>query len=392
MRRGWMIGALLVFGLLPAGAQEKQNTLTPKEVAAGWILLFDGETDFGWKPRGDAMWQVADGTIQVASGGKGMLSTTTEFADYELMADVWIDDKANSGIFLRCPTEGEINGDVAYEVNVYDAHAEWPTGSINNIGRTRARVKTVGKWTPFKMQAVGNRLTVSVDGRKTLDLRNDLHARGTIALQYNGEGTVRFRNIKLRPLTLKSIFNGQDLSGWKVVPGHASVYSVTPQRWLNVKNGNGDIQTEGLWGDFVLQMDIFSNGDHLNSGIFFRANPGRFWEGYEAQIRNQWQGDDRTKPVDYGTGAIYNRQPARKVYSSDREWFTMTIVAHGKHLATWVNGNQVADFTDMRLPNEGNARQGARTAPGVISIQGHDPTTDLSFRNIRIVEMPTGRK
>src|SRR5947209_1275317 len=84
------------------------------------------------RPRGEAAWQVADGTIQVSSGGKGYLSTTTEFADYELKADVWIDGKANSGIFLRCPTEGEIDGEKAYEVNVYDAHKEWPTGSINN--------------------------------------------------------------------------------------------------------------------------------------------------------------------------------------------------------------------------------------------------------------------
>jgi hypothetical protein len=26
--------------------------------------------------------------------------------------------------------------------------------------------------------------------------------------------------------------------------------------------------------------------------------------------------------------------------------------------------------------------------PGVVSLQGHDPTTDLSFRNLRIGELP----
>jgi hypothetical protein len=35
-----------------------------------------------------------------------------------------------------------------------------------------------------------------------------------------------------------------------------------------------------------------------------------------------------------------------------------------------------------------NARQGCYLKKGPISIQGHDPTTDLLFRNIRIAELP----
>ena len=133
-----------------------------------------------------------------------------------------------------------------------------------------------------------------------------------------------------------------------------------------------------------------NDGQALNSGVFFRALPGQFWSGYEAQIHNQWEGDDRTKPVDYGTGGIYNRQPARRVVSSDHEWFSKTIVAHGRHIAVWVNGYQVSDWTDPRPLNE-SARQGCRLKPGVISLQGHDPTTDLSFRNLRIGELPAAQ-
>ena len=44
---------------------------------------------------------------------------------------------------------------------------------------------------------------------------------------------------------------------------------------------------------------------------------------------------------DYGTGAIYRRVPARRQASHDGEWFTMTVVAQGRHIATWVNGIQV---------------------------------------------------
>lgn len=97
--------------------------------------------------------------------------------------------------------------------------------------------------------------------------------------------------------------------------------------------------------------------------------------------------NDRAKPKDYGTGAIYRRQKARRVVPNDFEWFSMTLIARGNHLATWVNGYQVTDFTDTR-PAKDNPRNGSKTGKGPISIQGHDPTTNLSFRNIRIAEIP----
>ena len=141
----------------------------------------------------------------------------------------------------------------------------------------------------------------------------------------------------------------------------------------------------------MLQLDVISNGKQLNSGVFFRAIPGQFWSGYESQIRNQWEGDDRTKPVDYGTGGVYNQQKTRKVVSSDGEWFTKTIVAHGKHISVWVNGYQTADWTDPR-PMADSGRKGCKTAKGCISLQGHDPTTNLSFRKIMVADLGEGKK
>jgi len=381
----------LLVSSLPA-QNAKPNFLAPEEASSGWLRLFDGESLFGWAPRGDAQWEVSDGMIRYKQGtGGGVLSTTTEFADYQLHVEFWIDAQANSGVFLRGPTSGDITSSNAYEVNIFDAHAKWPTGSLSGIARPEKPVSTVGQWNAFDLTVRGDRLSVELNGNVAVEANDGRFARGTIALQQlDGKGDVRFRNLKLRPLSLQSLFNGKDLTVWTVVPGRKSVFSVTPEGWLNVKNGNGDLQSDAEYGDFVFQLDIFSNGTHLNSGVFFRALKGQFWSGYESQIRNQWEGDDRAKPVDYGTGGIYNRQRARRVVSSDREWFTMTIAAHGPHLATWVNGLQVTDFTDTRPPND-NARQGYRAKAGVVSLQGHDPTTDLSFRNLQIVELPPAR-
>jgi hypothetical protein len=52
----------------------------------------------------------------------------------------------------------------------------------------------------------------------------------------------------------------------------------------------------------------------------------------------------------------------------------------------WVNGYQVTDWTDERQPHK-NPRNGLRLEKGTLQIQGHDPTTDLSFRNLRAREL-----
>ncbi|HRZ93434.1 MAG TPA: hypothetical protein P5022_11050, partial [Candidatus Paceibacterota bacterium] len=74
-----ILAGLLIGGSLPAAAGEP-NTLTPQELSDGWILLFDGNTLFGWKSVGNAQWVVRDSAIESRSGA-GFLETTTEFAD-----------------------------------------------------------------------------------------------------------------------------------------------------------------------------------------------------------------------------------------------------------------------------------------------------------------------
>jgi hypothetical protein len=190
----------------------------------------------------------------------------------------------------------------------------------------------------------------------------------------------------LRPLETKRIFNGKDLTGWKTYPNMDSEFAVNAEGDLNVKNGKGQLETEASYGDFVLQLECISNAEQLNSGIFFRCIPGDVMMGYESQIHNGFQDGDRRKPVDCGTGGIFRRVNARLVVADDLKWFHKTLIADGPHMATWVNGYQVTAWTDDREPNE-NPRRGLRTDPGTIMIQGHDPMTDLSFRNISITEL-----
>ncbi|MFH1921514.1 MAG: DUF1080 domain-containing protein, partial [Planctomycetota bacterium] len=293
----------------------------------------------------------------------------------------------NSGVFLRTSPKPTDVTSKCYELNIADAADNpFPTGSFVERQRCQGDHDSAD-WQTFEVTADGGHFLVKLDGQLVLDYTDPKPpGRGFIGLQLNS-GKVEFRNIKLKPLGLASLFNGRDLTGWKTYPDLASKFSVTPEGWLNVKDGRGQLETEGQYADFTLQLEVFVNGKALNSGIFFRSIPGDLMNGYESQIQNGYLDGDRSKPQDCGTGGIFRRQNARKVVANDFEWFYKTLHVDDKHVAAWVNGYQVSDWTDNRAPHE-NPRKGLRQEAGTIIIQGHDPTTDLSFRNLGIAEIP----
>jgi len=367
MRLSFNAAALgLLLAAAPAFAEDKPkpNTLTPKEIADGWILLFDGETTFGWKIDGAA--EVKDGALVLGKGKKTVAYPTSKFGS-------------------------------AFQ---YKMEANGSAKVVSRIGYMEYDSPRSSYWQEFHLteEPNGGRLGGSA-GNSTLagggkSDRKEL-ATGDLVIETDGKTDFAVRSVKVRPLNTKPLFDGKTLDGWKVNAADpkrmASKWEVTRDGELSLKNGPGDLVCEKEFDNFVLQLECKTLGKNLNSGVFFRCIPGQYQNGYEAQIHNGFKGDDRTKPVDFGTGAIYRRVPARKVVSNDNEWFTMTVVADGKHIATWVNGYQTVDWTDDRKEND-NPRNGFRAAKGPISLQGHDPTTDLLFRNIRIAELGGEKK
>ncbi len=384
--------AILVSVVAPqatASDTVKHNRLTAEELNDGWISLFDGKTLFGWRVASKAEWSVIDGAIEVSQGQAGLLHTTSQFADFELKFDFQADEGTNSGIFLRTPPVPTDPAKDCYELNIASPNeSPFPTGSfVNRKKGSNEQFDTA--WHRYHVIAVGGKFTVRLDGKLVLVYEDAKPlGRGYIGLQLN-RGRVAFRNIKLRPLRTRALFNGRDLSGWSVFPDKQSEFSVQ-EGTLRIVNGPGQLESGSQWTDFVLQTQIRVDGDGLNSGIFFRSIPGDYSMGYESQIHNGFTDGDPTKPSDFGTGGIFRRQKARQVVAKDREWFHKTIVCESKHMAVWVNGYQVSDWTDRRQPHD-NPRKGLRLKQGSIILQGHDPTTDISFRNMRIVEMAPRR-
>lgn len=375
---GWAMPVANLFAQTPG--------LTPEEIEDGWISLFDGETLFGWNPVTKTDWKVVDGTIQATDGEIGLLCTTTQFADYILRADFLAEENTNSGIFLRTPPKPKSPSYDCYELNIAPPSNSFPTGSF--VAREKVTPDCQpGQWHTFEIRVQGPVLEVKLDGEVVSTLEDKAYlGKGFIGLQHN-EGKIQFRNISLKPLGLKPIFNGKDLTGWKQYPEMVTKFDVTQEGAIHAQDGPGQLETEGVYGNFVLQMNAKTNAENLNSGLFFRSIPGDKMMGYESQIHNGIEGGDPTKPVDSGTGAIFRRTVARKVVSKDQEWLTKTLIAEGAHISVWVNGYQVTDWTDQRKPDV-NPRKGLRLEAGSIILQGHDPTTDILFRNFQIQELP----
>jgi hypothetical protein len=369
-----------------ASAAQEPKLLSREELADGWISLFDGETLFGWKAHSKADWHVADGAIVVTEGEKGLLCTTFELADYVLRLEFRSAAGTNSGIFLRTPGVPTDPKSDCYELNIADSDNPFPTGSL--VGRAKAEGNFDSRdWQSYEVTVLGNRVTVVLDGKKVLEYTDPSPlARGHIGLQLNS-GKVEFRNIRLKPLGLEPMLAPTDLTQWKVEPDSPAEFTIDDEAVLRVKGGPGQLETRESYGDFVMQLECITHAEGINSGIFFRCIPGDKMMGYESQIHNGFLDGDRMKPVDAGSGAIFRRQAARLVVADDLEWFTKTIIADRAHMAVWVDGYQVTDWTDER-PDDENPRRGKRLAPGTIMIQAHDPGTNLSFRKMRIAEIP----
>ncbi|MFG2055555.1 ThuA domain-containing protein [Micromonospora sp. NPDC048930] len=135
--------------------------------------------------------------------------------------------------------------------------------------------------------------------------------------------------------------------------------------------------------DYSLKLDWKMAGDD-NSGVFVGfPNPGNDpWvavnQGYEIQI-------DATDAPDRTTGAIYSFQSADlaardAALKPPGQWNSYEIVVRGQSIRVYLNGVQINQYVNT---DPARMRQ-----PSYIGIQNHGNGDDVSFRNIRLKELP----
>ncbi|MGN0852738.1 MAG: DUF1080 domain-containing protein [Kiritimatiellia bacterium] len=234
------------------------NTLTAREKAEGWRLLWDGKTLNGWvaekggcKAPPAKGWKIEDGVLTVlpnsriteqgkweklppekALGGGGDIVTEQVFKDFAFMCDFRLTKAANSGIkYFYDPARFK---GTCEEYQILDAaHPDSTKGRDGMCRRVASLydmipahaekiVRPLGEWNTAMIVSKGNHVEHWLNGVKVLEYERgsksfrDIVAlskyakeqkpgehwgetpSGRIKLQDHNDSTVSFRNIKIR--------------------------------------------------------------------------------------------------------------------------------------------------------------------------------------------------
>lgn len=180
-----------------------------------------------------------------------------------------------------------------------------------------------------------------------------------------------------------SLFNGENLDGWKVGE-NASSFSVV----------DGTIKVEGPRSHLYYVGDVenhdFKNFEFktqvmtkpgANSGIYFHTKyqPGGWPKhGFEVQVNNS-QSDWRR------TGSLYDIVDIREHYAKDNEWYTEYIKVVDNRVIIKVNDIVVVDYTQPENPvREEGDRQHRVVKSGTFAFQAHDPGSVIFYKDIMV--------
>ena len=183
------------------------------------------------------------------------------------------------------------------------------------------------------------------------------------------------------------LFNGKDLTGWRLVGRHGRGYIVENGEIVCPRDGGGNLFTEAEYANFVLRFE-FKLEEASNNGIGIRAPLAgdAAYQGMEIQILDHnapvYRG--KLKPAQYH-GSIYDVIPAKTGYLKPTgQWNEEEITADGRHIIVKLNGATIVDanLDSVTDPDVLKRHPGLARTSGHIGLLGHD--SRVEFRNLRI--------
>src|SRR4029079_3488287 len=197
------------------------------------VVLLDGRSLDGWKPiETPNMALLPDGSVANQRGKGLLLYSARPFKDFTLELDYLpASGTAAAGVFLRLPQEPmtlDAAERSAYEVKlgedkppafracVYCTRSMYLSGAINLAGADsmhhrdqmsprRFVSRAPGEWNTLRVDAIGQRYTVYVNGEKVNDFFGRKATEGYIGLvNRTPDFSVRFRNVRVTPRSVTS--------------------------------------------------------------------------------------------------------------------------------------------------------------------------------------------
>src|SRR5258708_3488862 len=143
-----------------------------------------------------------------------------------------------------------------------------------------------------------------------------------------------------------TLFNGKDLTGWKLVEPEGRGYIVENGLLECPADGGGNLFTEKEYASFVFRFE-FKLEESSNNGIGIRApyEGDAAYQGMEIQILDNdapiYRG--KLRPAQYH-GSIYDVVPAKTGFLKPTgQWNEEEITAHGRQFTVKRNGHIIVD-------------------------------------------------
>ena len=175
------------------------------------------------------------------------------------------------------------------------------------------------------------------------------------------------------------LFNGRDLSGWKLVnPNKKSGWQVvngvltnsTPKTDFSAYGDYGNLRTVSEFEDFRLTIE-YNVPPGGNSGIYLRG-------AYEIQVVDR---NSRMQGIS-GPGAVFGRiAPATNAGKPGGQWNRYEVTLVDRHITVVLNGETVIDNLPV-IGCTGGGISADDTKPGPIFLQGDH--TSVQYRNIQL--------
>jgi len=196
----------------PAAPPAEKSAQPPEE---GFVPLFNGKDLTGWE--GDTkLWIVENGMLVGRSPGikyNDFLATNKTYGDFILRYQIrLVDGKGNTGVQFRSARVPDSHEVAGYQADfapgwwgkLYDEarRKKVLAGPSNEEG---LKIVKPGDWNDYEVQAAGNKITLTVNGTKTVEYTEtdaNIAKTGVIATQIHGGGPmeVQFKNIRIKEL------------------------------------------------------------------------------------------------------------------------------------------------------------------------------------------------
>lgn len=170
-----------------------------------------------------------------------------------------------------------------------------------------------------------------------------------------------------------SIFNGKDLSGWKVEGAqYWKVQDGVLVGESDQKKKQSHLWTEKEYRDFTLEADFRFEG-HIDSGFFLRATNDQIQLGISGSLKRDMTGSPYIASI--GKYPVEAKDATERLKEGD--WNTMKITVKGANYVVELNGKEVLNYDSKTAK-----------AKGPIGMQVHQGLRmKIEFRNLKIEEL-----